>query len=304
MSIYKKGGGAAAVPSLELVTLKDTVHKKLSEFGASATPGGNSEWAVTLTEFSSSHAECTALYKEDGFKSGSKKKGEKKERATTNEDRSTTALNISAIRTKKVMRSKVLMMKADRLITCTTRDPIRDRSTFEEITRKFFRKMRNVKEGFQYVAVFEMHNSRKTSDRKLKSYHLHIATRGYFKYNEVRQAWEEAVRSTIDLEDPTLTAGNIDVQKPLQATAHNSLARYLAKYLLKDIASGDVNKKRYWSSRNIEEPEKFTFYISPALHPIYVIQQIVEHVFGKRLTNYFRPELEGGAPPVIWLTNQ
>lgn len=164
-------------------------------------------------------------------------------------------------RAKQKIRWKCKQLQADRLFTLTYRANQEDR----ELTHKHFtRFLRLVKSGWkgqqgiedwQYVAVLER--------QERGAYHIHCAVRGWQRVSFLRAAWYKALGGT-GQERGEETPGNVDVTGPgkarwgtqLREWKTEKLVAYITKYLAKTFEESATEKRRYWSSRALEEPRK------------------------------------------------
>jgi len=109
-------------------------------------------------------------------------------------------------------------------------------------------------EYLRYVAVFEQHDSQKTSEAKRYTWHIHLATDVMTEHDvsEIGKAWKHG---RIDYQDYRYDTNgkhrDIDIQNP---------GAYIAEYIGKDGAQFGQkqlrNKRRYTRSRNLSRPLK------------------------------------------------
>jgi len=165
---------------------------------------------------------------------GKREKGEQKENNVAS----------SVKRSKVKIRHLVKSMGCDRMITFTVAEAegsyYRTIEEWAAMWKKFLRLC--VKNGidFRYVAVMERH--------KKGNLHMHAAVVGYLRVEIIRKLWLCCTggRGT----------GNVDIAKKRvrrDCTVYErraGLARYLSKYIVKQIDGVEFNKKRYWSSRH------------------------------------------------------
>lgn len=324
-------GTGAAGPSLDLGLLNDK-HIKALEWGAMLEGRFGPSWAWSVKDFGDGHVEVVGIYNEEGHKSRARRHvvekvelpetfeefeawlerdivqpTERKKRATCREDMDERWIERNLRKTRKTVREKCLMMRADKLLTFTTRAAIVESEVFRKIVTKFLRDCRRSIDNFQYVAVFERHMSEKTSKQKYGSLHLHMAMAGFVSYKQLRHLWRVAVQS--ELKDGDYEGANIDAsenkRKGLKAGHYerSRIARYMSKYLTKDMDDEfEPNKRRYWASRNIKKPEITRFFTAPALINRTFVD-IFEGILDVDIKRVFMPERENGAvPPLIWLS--
>ena len=323
---------AAGDPSLDQTSLTDIQLEALN-WGAKIEGRFGPSWAWTIRDYGEGHIELTGVYNEEGHKSRVVKGDllkkdvvaksyeefvsvlddaveeyrKKKKRATVRAEMNERKLIDNLRRTRKTVREKCMMMKADKLLTFTTRAAIMESEVFREIVTKFLRSCRSSNDGFQYVAVFERHMSEKTSARKYGSLHLHMAISGYCSYRELRHNWRKAVQSV--LQDGDYEGANFDASKGKRKGLRSGyydrarIARYMSKYLTKDMDDEyEPNKRRYWSSRNIKKPETTRIYTAPSLQNRTFID-IFNGILNIDIKRVFMPErVNGATPPIIWLS--
>lgn len=148
----------------------------------------------------------------------------------------------SVNRTKATLYDSIRQIQADRLLTLTVRDNVEDFEQFRAFVVRFLRACRRLPLRFEYVLVYER--------QKRGAWHVHLAIRGFKDVRVLRRLWLSIVRGS---------GGNIDIsRKPAKIHA---LARYLAKYVSKNCDEVGYNKKRYWRSDSIGDPEKVRFYL-------------------------------------------
>ena len=154
----------------------------------------------------------------------------------------------SAQRSKKAVRQLIKQKGCDRLLTLTRRennpDTFKNENEWLEDFRRFVRLCRIAGIELDYVATLEKH--------KKGNFHLHAAIVGKVHINTIRKIWLQVVGKG---------QGNVDIsfkqhQTPTQRLA--GVARYVSKYITKQLDNFDFNKKRYWASRSepLEKPKK------------------------------------------------
>lgn len=296
---------------------------KVQELGLDSVKPVGPCWSWTVTDYGEGHIEALGIWGDvaytqkrkinDSFESPEtydefvmfleremRKKNKKADPANQE------SYERSIRRTKKVIRQKAMMLKVDRLLTCTTRAPIVDIEVFRDITTRFFRECRKRLDNFEYIAVFERHMSEKTSKEKYASLHLHVATKGFVHYNLLRQMWRKAVNDVLKTDD--FSGANINVRVSNRNKANlfdrERIARYLSKYITKDITDDyEKGKKRYWSSRGIAKPDTYRIYTCPSLS-LEPYRSVFSELFGIKVRKVFKPTVSvgGGVPPLIWLS--
>lgn len=170
---------------------------------------------------------------------GKAKRGESEKKESNVQD--------SAKRAKQAVRLRCKAISADRMITLTYRENMRDMDRLKKHWDLFRRRMSKHKQ-FHYVATIE------TQQRG--AYHIHVAVRGRQIYSLIRSIWQSIVGLTQDGKQ----AAQINVRDPHKfgfgKNGAHRLASYIAKYIAKDVDSHELNKKSYWTSRGIVVPEK------------------------------------------------
>lgn len=166
----------------------------------------------------------------------------------------------SVERSRRMVRLLAIQIRADRLLTFTTRG-VYDRETLQVIWDRFNRLARRVMGGFQYVAVPEPHP---TNPAHL---HIHAAVSGWVNISLLRRVWHAAIQS-VDAGARLHVAahggasgkgspGNVDVQYRGRAFGLNKtrrIASYIGKYITKDLLP-IFNKKRYWVTKGVAVPD-------------------------------------------------
>lgn len=310
-AIKKRAAGGEATNSLDLGTLDDETAAKLSplleslrscalEYGLSDTGSGTGRnW--TVVAYLDGSFEVTGMHTSEGLAPPSRKKPAKT-RATERKDMDESTIERTMRRTKKTVRQKAKQLQPDKLITLTTREPIVEADVFKAVVQRFYRLCRGDGLTFEYVTVFERHMGKRTSAAKYGSLHLHMATKGYVDYNVIRKLWRDAVQWK--LRNGDWAGANIDssVRKNGGHFDSSSIARYIAKYLSKDMDDEyfEPNKKRYWCSRGIQPPEKVRFFSPPAMH-FETFRAMWEDIIGLDIVKLFQPDRDGGQPPIIWM---
>ena len=97
--------------------------------------------------------------------------------------------------------------------------------------------------GWKYLAVLQR--------QKRGAYHSHLAVRGWQNVVLLRNIWLSVVG---------LDGGNIDAAAPKKRSGtyrwgRLAVAKYISRYIGKDLEDDELNKKRYFHSKNVESPE-------------------------------------------------
>ncbi len=103
---------------------------------------------------------------------------------------------------------------------------------------RFSRLCKRMGGSLVYVAVLERH--------KKGNFHLHAAIAGRINVKHIRKIWLACCGGGKG-------CGNVDVAMRQGLTVHKrraGLAKYVSKYVAKQLGQTEFNKKRYWSSRH------------------------------------------------------
>ena len=289
-------------PNHQLVENLEKVRSAAFEYGMTETGNGRG-WVFTVRAFTDNGYEVSARSTEEGHKkTNSRRLGEKpKKRATDRSQMSEESIVSSLRRTKKQIRQQSRMMCANLMLTFTTRHAYVDVDQFKRVTSRFLAMVRKEHVDFQYISVFERHNSNKTSSKKKGSLHMHMVTAGYVPYNPLRELWKKAVQLDLkngDWEGASMQASEAKNRSP------STLARYISKYLTKDLDNEhfEPNKKRYWSSKNIQVPPLITLFSPPAAEEG-IFRAMWGDILEAETLVFFAPEVEPGKPPIIWMSS-
>jgi hypothetical protein len=171
----------------------------------------------------------------------------------------------SVNRSKKKIRYLIKSMGCDRLLTLTKRenDPENYMTTeqWADCWDRFNRLCKKAGVALQYVAVLERH--------KKGNYHLHAAIVGKVSVNLIRGIWQAITGGK--------GSGNVDIAMRRNCTDHQrraGLAKYVSKYVAKQIGQTEFNKKRYWSTRHKLPTSKR--YILKANEPTKALQELCQ----------------------------
>lgn len=217
-------------------------------------------WRLKLVEFPNGHAEVTAwrhapdpeaaLERAMAADTGRAERGEGVDRDAN--------IKRACRRAKQRVRLLAKALGVDSLWTLTYRACVTDRELVLRHLDRFRRQVAQLLPGWRYVAVIE------TQERG--ALHVHLATnklpakltwRGHSlkSWNVLRGIWRSIVREL---------GGNFDEsagqptrwgkRKPRDA---GGIARYIAGYVAKDMADGELNRKRFFSSRLVPVPTPY-----------------------------------------------
>ena len=132
---------------------------------------------------------------------------------------------------------------ADHLVTLTYRENVQDRIRTLEDQERFHRMLRRAGASISYVTVLEY--------QKRGAIHLHIAVKGFQDVRLLRRCWYKVVGNG---------QGQVNVRGPRPGSSPVKLARYLSKYISKDLDAlpREAGEHRYFCSLGINVPtERF-----------------------------------------------
>ncbi|MGJ8620336.1 MAG: rolling circle replication-associated protein [Methylophilaceae bacterium] len=179
---------------------------------------------------------------------GRRIKREDKDEATTKRD-----LEKCAYRAARRVRQLCLEIRADRLLTLTSRNLLNDYDELIATWKRFMRLLETAGEKFEYVAVPELHKNG-------EYYHVHAAINGFARVETLRRCWQIALGGKGN-EKGANALGNVDIKSQRRKGQHKSkqaigVAKYISKYISKGyIEHHQFNRKRYWAPRSIKLPE-------------------------------------------------
>lgn len=195
---------------------------------------GGSTWSVKIHDFGkqwieSSWGKVDPQPGKRGFKGKSPNKEQNEKRARA--------------RATGEIRRKCLSIGADHLVTLTYRDNVEDRERVLTDLERLRRMLSRGGYSMPYVAVLEC--------QKRGAIHPHLAVRGFQDIRLLRRCWYKIVGKA---------QGQVNVKGPRPGTSPVKLARYLSKYISKDIDSQprEFEEHRYLCSLGIAVPtERF-----------------------------------------------
>ena len=196
-------------------------------------------------------------------------------------------LERSCRRAKRNVRLAAKTLGADRILTLTSRGYLTDLTlawaVFDEFNRLMRKRFGN---RWQYVIVPELHKSG-------EHIHFHLAISGYLNASTVRFLWRLALKRRIVSAAHDHAPGNVDIKfKPNYQDKTRRCARYISKYISKEMNWGKVNAKRYEKSRGLE-PRLIKLYAPFPLTDLEIIRK-VQQLTGGALSRNPRWELYGG----------
>jgi len=165
------------------------------------------------------------------------------------------SMRTSIERSKRMVRKRCKQIRADRMLTLTTRANETRVEVWAKWWDEFRRRLGKIRD-FHYVAVLERH--------KRGGFHIHVAVNGRLDWKVLRSIWLSVVGKS-----GTDGATNDSIQRFKKTwifrqfggkgrAMRHLIASYIAKYVGKDISGSTFNKKRYWSSKGVVLPETVT----------------------------------------------
>jgi hypothetical protein len=179
---------------------------------------------------------------------GRRSKPKDKDEAATKRD-----LEKCGYRAARRVRQLCLEIRADRLLTLTSRNLLNDYDKLIATWKRFMRLLETIGEKFDYVAVPELHKNG-------EYYHIHAAINGFSRVETLRRCWQIALGGKGD-EKGVNALGNVDIKSTRRNGRNKSkqaigVAKYISKYITKSyIEHHQFNRKRYWAPRSIKLPE-------------------------------------------------
>ncbi len=222
------GGAAAPAPSLDSRTLIDS------------GPG----WKVTLFDFGGGLVEATAVFSDRRRHLVTARSNDVELVERLERERARERVMRSVRRAKQSCRRRIYALCPDRMLTLTKRGKFPDVdsawaawSRFERICSRFWRN------NWKYVVVPERHAD--------GTYHLHVALVGFYHVGMLRRFWFRALGGT-GHESGESTPGNVDMSwHRAGSRSRIRIARYLRKYMGKDLASCVRGRRSFAASRGL-----------------------------------------------------
>jgi len=221
---------AAAPPAAAKLVKRTYLHHPPSE--RSRQP--ESTWTITIHDFGkqwveSSWGKVDSRPGKRGRKGGSPNPERNQQRARS--------------RAVGEIRRKCLSIGADHLVTLTYRENVQDRTRVLEDLERLRRMLAKSGSPILYVTVMEC--------QKRGAIHPHIAVRGFQDVRLLRRCWYRIVGNG---------QGQVNVRGPRPGSSPVKLARYLSKYISKDLDAlpREAGEHRYFCSLGINVPtERF-----------------------------------------------
>jgi hypothetical protein len=226
----RTAAGPPAAPKL----VRKTFLVDHTESHSDTQSSGGSTWSVKIHDFGKQWIESSwGRVDPHPGKRGLKGKSANKEQ---NEKR-------ARARATGEIRRKCLAISADHLVTLTYRDNVEDRERVLTDLERLRRMLSRGGYSMPYVAVLEC--------QKRGAIHPHLAVHGFQDIRLLRRCWYKIVGKA---------QGQVNVKGPRPGTSPVKLARYLSKYISKDIDSQprECEEHRYFCSLGIAVPtERF-----------------------------------------------
>ena len=171
-----------------------------------------------------------------------------KDEATTQRD-----LEKCAYRAARRVRQLCIEIRADRLLTLTTRNLLREYDDVTSAWKRFMRILESINEKFDYVAVPELHKNG-------EHFHIHAAINGFSRDETLRRCWQIALGGKGN-EKGAEAIGNVNIKRNKRNLFDKNkqtigIAKYISKYITKSyLEHHRFNRKRYWAPRSIKLPE-------------------------------------------------
>ena len=216
----RTAAGPLAAPKL----VRKTFLVDHTESHSDTHSSGGSTWSVKIHNFGkqwieSSWGKIDPHPGKRGFKGKSLNKEQNEKRARA--------------RATGEIRRKCLSIGADHLVTLTYRDNVEDRERVLTDLERLRRMLSRGGYSLPYVAVLEC--------QKCGAIHPHLAVRGFQDIRLLRRCWYKIVGKA---------QGQVNVKGPRPGTSPVKPARYLSKYISKDIDSQprEFEEHRYFCS--------------------------------------------------------
>lgn len=181
---------------------------------------------------------------------GNSKRHVEKGRGAHPEENEKRAVN----RAKAEVRRKSMAANLSYRLTLTYREIVDQVQAWADF-ENFVRLLHRCKRDWPYVVVIEF--------QERGAPHFHLAVKGFQDVELIRSCWREVVGD-----------GNIDVKAPGRGGGQwkrAALARYLTKYMTKDITRHEFGEHRYRASLGIVIPTEREFFPLTAANPVLVL---------------------------------
>jgi len=206
----------------------------------STVPPIGSTWTIKIHDFGKQWVEASwGLSDPLPGKKGCKGRSQNRER---NEQR-------ARARATGEIRRKCITINADHLVTLTYRDNVANRDRVLRDLDRLRRMLSRAGYPMPFVAVLEC--------QQRGSIHPHLAVRGFQDVRLLRRCWYKIVGNG---------EGQVNVRGPRPGSSPVKLARYLSKYVSKDLDNlpREFGEHRYFSSLGITVPtERIQIVVGP-----------------------------------------
>jgi len=127
----------------------------------------------------------------------------------------------------------------------------RDYDAVRGLWKAFLRRFKKELGGptFRWILVLELHDSKKTSDEKRGTWHLHFTTPDRLEWEDIMHFWTHGHVRFDDFQRGKKGQRKGEVRNP---------GAYMSKYIGKNFDESNFNKKRYTRSRNTLRPTKIS----------------------------------------------
>ena len=197
---------------------------------------GHQSWhKVTLRDFGNQNIEVSVMPYETWSEMSEEDIRPRTKRGEGDRERSA---EVAAKRAKRRVRHKCKLLQARYMLTLTTKEIITDVDKMQRYFQEFVRRIRTVG-NFEYVATHEL--------QKRGALHLHVAVANRLDYKLLWSIWHRVVGEG---------QGRVHVTSGNKKASVNKIAAYISKYISKSFETGELNKRRYWTSKGIGEPIK------------------------------------------------
>jgi len=127
----------------------------------------------------------------------------------------------------------------------------RDYDAVRMLWKAFLRRFKRELGGrtFKWILVLELHDSKRTSDEKRGTWHLHFATPDRLEWEDILHFWSHGHVRFDDFQKGKKGRRKGEVQNP---------GAYMSKYIGKNFDESNFHRKRYTRSRDTETPRKIS----------------------------------------------
>ncbi len=224
----RTAAGPPAAPKLDKRTFLDD-H---SQSHCSTLPAIGSTWTIKIHDFGTQWIEASWGLSDPrpgkkGWKGRSPNRAHNEQRARA--------------RATGEIRRKCITISADHLVTLTYRDNVANRDRVLRDLDRLRRMLTRAGYPMPFVAVLEC--------QQRGAIHPHLAVRGFQDVRLLRRCWYKIVGNG---------QGQVNVRGPRSGSSPVKLARYLSKYVSKDLDNlpREFGEHRYFSSLGITGPDR------------------------------------------------